>query len=259
VHPVLFTLPGGVSIYGYGVMLALGILAAAFGATHTASKDGIPRTRLYDLGLLAFFFGVVGGRLEYVRTHWAEKFATDPMAAFSLRDGGYVFYGGFVLAVAACVFWARRHKLPLARVADHAAPFIGVGIGSARIGCFLVGCCYGCPTDLPWAVSFPEEAIAPAGIARHPTQLYESAFAFIGVFGGLSLYRTRWKHFDGAAMVLFGILYGCWRFFVETLRCDGERGYAIEGLLTNGQFTSILIIALSVGLGVVAWRRSRQA
>lgn len=256
-HPVLFTLPGGLSIYGYGFMLALGILTAAFGAAHTADRDGIPRTRLYDLGLLAFAFGVVGGRLEYVRTHWAEKFADAPLTAFDLRDGGYVFYGGFVLATLACVAWSRLHKLPVARIADHAAPFIGVGIGSARIGCFLVGCCYGCPTDLPWAVTFPDEAIAPPGIARHPTQLYESAFAFLALFGGLSLYRIRGTHFPGAGLVAFGVLYGCWRIFVETLRCDGERGYAIEGLLTNGQFTSLILIGISLAVGVVAWRKSR--
>lgn len=254
-HPVLFTLPGGLPIYGYGFMLSMGILTASFGAAYTASRDGIPQTRLYDLGLLAFVFGVFGGRLEYVRTHWADKFAADPSAALDLRDGGYVFYGGFVLAVLACMAWIRHHKLPMARIADHAAPFIGLGIGSARLGCFLVGCCYGCPTDLPWAVTFPEEAIAPPGIARHPTQLYEAAFALLGLFGGLSLYRLRWKHFDGATMVAFGVLYGLWRIFVETLRCDGERGYAIEGLLTNGQFTSFFIISISLALGVVAWRQ----
>lgn len=257
-HPILFTLPGGIPIYGYGFMLSLGILTAAFGAAHTASQDGIERTRLYDFGILAFVFGVLGGRLEYVRTHWFEKFAADPSSALGLRDGGYVFYGGFVLAVAACAIWARIHKVPLARVADHAAPFIGVGIGFARLGCFLVGCCYGCPTDLPWAVTFPEEAIAPPDIARHPTQLYESAYAFLVLFGGLTVYRLRFRHFEGAGIVLFGILYGCWRIFIETLRCDGERGYVLDGLLTNGQLTSIIIIGISVGLGVLLHRRAAR-
>jgi len=258
-HPVLFVLPGGFPIYGYGFMLALGILVGAFGAAHTASLDGIPRTRLYDFGLLSFAFGVLGGRLEYVRTHWGEKFASDPWSALALRDGGYVFYGGFVCAVAACVIWGRLHKLPLARVADHAAPFIGVGIGFARLGCFLVGCCYGCPTELPWGVSFPAEAIAPPDIARHPTQLYESLFALVVLFGGLTLYRLRWKHFDGSVMAIFGVLYGLWRIFVETLRCDGERGYVLDGWMTNGQFTSLFIIGISLTMGIWLRQLGRRA
>ena len=252
-NPVLFVLPGGIPIYGYGFMLAIGILAGAFGTAHTASKEGVARTRLYDFGLLSFFFGVVGGRLEYVRTHWADKFAADPWSALALRDGGYVFYGGFVCAVVACVLWGRRHNVPLARVADHAAPFIGVGIGFARLGCFLVGCCYGCPTELPWGVSFPEGAIAPEGVVRHPTQLYESFFAFGVLFGGLSLFRTRLRPFEGSVIALFGVLYGCWRIFVETLRCDGERGYVFDGWMTNGQFTSLFIIGIAVALGI--WLR----
>lgn len=258
-HPVLFTLPGGFQVYGYGFMLSLGILAAVFGATASAERDGIPRTRLYDYGLMAFFGGVLGGRLEYVRTHWAEKFAAHPMNAFDLRDGGYVFYGGLVVAALGCVAITRYHKLVFAKVADHIAPWIGVGIGSARIGCFLVGCCYGCPTDLPWAVTFPVEAIAPEGIARHPTQLYESAFSYFVLFAGLSLYRIRFRRFEGEVLALFGVLYGIWRIFVESLRCDGERGMVLGGLLSNGQFTSLFIILIAALWGVAAWRNARLA
>jgi len=257
VHPVLFTLPGGMSIYGYGFMLSLGILTAVFGAAFTASRDGVPTTRLYDLGIISFVLGVLGGRLEYVRTHWFDKFAADPMSAFDLRDGGYVFYGGLVLAVIGCAMWTRRHKLDFAKIGDHVAPWIGVGICGARLGCFLVGCCYGCPSDVPWAVTFPDEAIAPPDIARHPTQLYEAGFAAFVLFGGLSFFRVRMQRFEGEVLALFGVLYGCWRIFVETLRCDGERGYAIDGLLTNGQFTSIFLILVAAGWGVYAWRRRK--
>ena len=256
-HPVLFTLPGGMPIYGYGFMLSIGILAAVFGATYTATRDGVSATRLYDLGIIAFVGGVLGGRLEYVRTHWVDRFAADPMAALDLRDGGYVFYGGLVLAVAGFAVWSRLHRLNFARIGDHVAPWIGVGICGARLGCFLVGCCYGCPSQLPWAVTFPEEAIAPPEVVRHPTQLYEASFAAIVLWGGLSLWRMRMRRFEGEVLALFGILYGVWRIFVETLRCDGERGYAIEGVLTNGQFTSILLILAAIGWGVHRWRRAR--
>ena len=255
-HPVLFTLPGGFTIYGYGFMLAVGILLAAFGATYTASRDGIEAERLYDIGILSFVGGVVGGRLEYVRTHWADKFVDAPWTAFDLRDGGYVFYGGLVLAVILGTIYTRWRGLSFAHVSDHAAPMIGIGIGCARIGCFLVGCCYGCPSDLPWAATFPEEAIAPEGIARHPTQLYESAFAF-SLAAGLTWLRGLGRLASGVLLAVFGVAYGGWRIFVETLRCDGERGYAIEGVLTNGQFTSLILIAVAVAWGVSRSRASQ--
>jgi phosphatidylglycerol:prolipoprotein diacylglycerol transferase len=41
-------------------------------------------------------------------------------------------------------------------MADLVAPSMAIGLALGRVGCFLNGCCYGGPTELPWRVTFPK-------------------------------------------------------------------------------------------------------
>jgi len=232
--------------------VATSILVSVVGTALLGRKEGIDAEVVYDLGLLTIIGSVVGSRGEYVRTHWAERFAAHPLEAFDIREGGYVFFGGLLLAVALDVAYLLWKRVPIGPLADWGAAFIALGLGISRIGCFSAGCCYGKPTDLPWAVTFPEGAIAPAGIPLHPTQLYESAFSF-ALAAFLFWWRAKKRRFAGEGLLLFGILYPAWRFTNEFLRGDGERGWAIVGVLTNGQATSLLIASMAAG--AFAWHR----
>jgi phosphatidylglycerol:prolipoprotein diacylglycerol transferase len=68
----------------------------------------------------------------------------------------------------------RWRRLPIISTLAAAAPGLAAGHAIGRIGCFLVGDDYGRPTDLPWAVAFPE-GLPPTELPVHPTQLYEAA------------------------------------------------------------------------------------
>jgi phosphatidylglycerol---prolipoprotein diacylglyceryl transferase len=259
VHPLLIRI-GSFEIYTYGFFVALGILSAilwpAWVARRTKHPAGIQETVILDLGLFVLGGALVGSRLEYVRTHW-DEFSRTPKAIFDLREGGFVFYGGLVLVVLLCLAYLRIRRIDPAPYADIAAPAIALGQAVGRLGCFFAGCCYGKPTTLPWGIKFPASGLAPAGIALHPTQLYES-FVMFGMLAFFWWYRSRVR-FPGENMLLYSMAYPMWRSINELFRGDPERGWAFEGVLTNGQATSIVIASVAAILWVVLRKRAKRA
>ena len=132
-----------------------------------------PEVKLSTLSLILLVLAIVGGRGLYALTHWAD-YARDPAGVFRIWEGGLMLYGGYFLAIAGGIVYARRANLLVWRAADAAAPSMALGIGIGRIGCFLNGCCFGLPTHLPWGVRFPAgsySTFAFPGEALQPSQL----------------------------------------------------------------------------------------
>src|SRR5450432_2678242 len=166
-YQILFRIPIlNIPIYSYGLMMVIGFLAAIQLAKFLARRNGLDPELFINAGLIALVAGVVGARLSHVienigqytspnRSLWDNFFD-----AINIRAGGLTYYGGFLLAFPALIFYAIRKKIPLRLGMDIVAPCIVIGLGFGRIGCFLNGCCYGATCDLPWAVEFPYNSIA---------------------------------------------------------------------------------------------------
>ena len=187
--------------------------------------------------------------------HWPET-AADPMGAILSRSG-LVWYGGFILAALLVTWRVSRLHLAVPKIADAAAPALALAYGVGRIGCFLVGDDYGAPSNLPWAVAFPQGAPpSTAGNLRryfgvsipdsipdatvlsvHPTQLYEVLMAVI-IFAILWRLRTRLAR-PGLLFATYLGLAGAERFIVEIFRAKDDR---FLGPLTVAQTISILLI-----------------
>ena len=103
--------------------------------------------------------GVVGARLFYV-LHYPDKFRSNLLEIFAIWQGGLELAGGVVAAIIVILFYLRYHKLPIRRYLDVLAIGLMLILVFGRIGCFLNGCCYGKPTDLPWGVRFPYNSFA---------------------------------------------------------------------------------------------------
>jgi phosphatidylglycerol:prolipoprotein diacylglycerol transferase len=163
----------------------------------------------------------------------------DCLAALKFWQGGLAYYGGFLFAVPVGLYYAKRKQLGILRIADVCSPVVAFGLFFGRLGCFLNGCCYGRPTDLPWGVDFPTVA---GHVHVHPTQLYES-IGCLALFALLLFVAKPMKrrHGDVFAWLLLG--YGALRFLLEFLR-DDERG-ALAGLSTS-QWIGIPLIAWGV-------------
>ncbi len=210
-HPVLFEL-GPLRFYSYGLLIAVGFLAANALAAKRAAAAGLDPGRIQGVALTALITGLSGGRLAYVLLRW-DLFRNNPLEILRLDHGGLVFFGGLAAGLLGGVWAIRRAGMPAARTVDLLIPPVALAHAFGRVGCFLNGCCYGKFTLLPWGVRFPGEEFR-----RHPTQLYE-ALALVAIFLFLKRLERRGPP-AGTVLLAYGLSYGLWRFFVEFLRGD---------------------------------------
>jgi phosphatidylglycerol:prolipoprotein diacylglycerol transferase len=252
-YPELFRI-GNFPVTSYGLWLAVGMLLALFVASRLAGRDGLPRERIYDLGLWTLIGGLLGSKILMLFTEPdVQVFTLD-----FLRSGG-VYYGGFLGGFLALVLLIRHYKLPFWKVADAFAPGVAIGQAFGRQGCFAAGCCWGKATTLPWGVHFGEAGHEYTGVPiygphgddlyLHPTQLYESFFMLL-VFGFL-VYLHRKKKFDGQVLIAYGIIYATFRFLIEFVR-DDPRG-DLFGITTMTGLSTSQIISLLVAIGAVVF------
>lgn len=250
-YPELFKI-GDFPINTYGVLLAVGLMLALFVAAKLAARDGLPKERIYDLGLWTIIGGLIGSKIL--------MFFTEPnVNIFSLdflRSGG-VYYGGFLGGLIAVAVLIPLYKLDFWKVSDAFAPGVALGQFFGRQGCFSAGCCWGTECHLPWGVQFTEQGHQNTGVPiygadgsdlfLHPTQLYES-FAMLAVFGIL-VYLHRKKRFNGQVLIGYMILYPIIRFTIEFFRAD-PRG-DVAGLtsalgISTSQIISLVVAAIAV-------------
>lgn len=251
-HPVLLKI-GSFKIYSYGVFVAIGFIAALWVASREVSRKGLDRETFLDMGFWVVIAAVAGARLFHVLVYWDQYWAS-PSEIFKLWNGGLVFYGGFLAAVAVCVYYLRRHRMPFLPVADASAIGIPLGLGFGRIGCTAAGCCYGKLTNLPWAVVYTDPAsLAPLGVPLHPTQIYESLAGF-AIFGTLYMTRDRFRT-PGMMFWTMIILYGVIRSFLEIFR-DDPRGFL--GPFSESQIVSAILIVYAA-VSIVRARSQAEA
>jgi phosphatidylglycerol:prolipoprotein diacylglycerol transferase len=222
--------PEGVPIYGYGAMLFLGFLAAAWLAAWRATRLGWDPNVIWDVSMLVLVAGIVGARLFFV-IQYRDQF--DSLGSLlNISKGGLVYYGGVIGAVAAFAVYTRWKKLPALALCDLLAPSVALGLALGRIGCFLNGCCYGDATDSSWAVHFPKGSVPYEALVRrgvidlnatqtpglHPTQLYSAANGLVLCLLLLAFYP--WRRRNGQVIALLLTIYPVTRFLIEFLRND---------------------------------------
>ncbi|HXT68516.1 MAG TPA: prolipoprotein diacylglyceryl transferase [Vicinamibacterales bacterium] len=257
-HPVLFEI-GDWPVYAYGVLLAVAYLAGLQLAVMRARRAGLDAARIMDLGIYLIIAALVGAKLMLVVVDFSY-FREHPKELLSLVRVGGVFYGGLIGALLVGLVLVRRYKLPVWGAADMYAPGVALGHIIGRFGCFLAGCCYGRPTDLPWGVTFTSPVAAasagtPLGIPLHPTQLYDAGAEALILLVLLVLER-RGKSYPGRTWWLYMLLYSIARFIVEIFR-DDNRGI-ILGVSTS-QFVSLALAPIAVIMLIRLKNASRTA
>ncbi len=243
-HPILFKI-GPITIYTYGVLIATAFFLGLALAARQARVEGEDPQKIMDLSFYILISAIVGSRLLYIVVEYKE-YISNPLRIFKVWEGGLVFYGGFIMAMAVVIIYIRKHEMNLWKVGDILAPSVAIGQGVGRLGCFFAGCCYGRETDVSWAVIFKDpNTLAPMDVHLHPTQLYDSANGFI-IFAILLILR-KFKKFDGQLFWTYTLLYAVGRFIVEIFRGD-ERGFVIESFLSTSQFIAIPLFIVSLAM-----------
>lgn len=244
-HPICFHV-GPWAIYWYGVMVAMAFLLAVTHWNFLARRQGRVAGFGSELAIWLIVGGVIGARAAYVFANWSE-YAAYPISIFFIRQGGLVFYGGWIGGAAALLLFARVRREPLWPLADFTISAIPLAHAVGRIGCFLNGCCYGKPTDAPWGV-FLEGAV------RHPTQLYEFAVNLL-IYGLMWIALAR-KPRPGVLLALYLCTYPAARFAIEFFRGDPRIRH---GDLSLAQWVSLALFLCGLALWIGALRRSPSA
>jgi len=244
--PVLLSF-GSFNIYGYGLFMALGAIAAVLGAMRRVRKYHLDE----DMYFNGIFIGIICGIICSKVLFWIvelDYYLEDPSRFLNLNDG-FVFYGGAIGGIVAPYIYVHFiKKQTFVDKLDVGIPYMAIGQMLGRIGCLLAGCCYGkeAPEGAWYAITFPAGSEAPANVGLYPTQII-SAIALLALFFILILVARKQK-FAGQIISTYMIVYSVGRFLIEFLRND-PRGSV--GPFSTSQFISMFILACGIGMYVV--------
>ncbi len=244
---------GPVELTGYGIMMMVGFLVGGWLITLELRRRGFYEEYASDITVAAVVGGVIGAKVWYWVLNGGPLFSR----------GGLVWYGGFVGGALAVLLNSLRLRVPVRWTMQLCAPALAAAYALGRIGCFIVNDDYGRPSDLPWAVKFPQglppstaERMqsmfgipVPPGtdpgtvLAVHPTQLYEVTI-MLAAF--LVLWRLRLQQrATGWLFSVYLVWAGAERFIIEIFRAKDDRFF---GPFTLAQVVSVILITIGVGL-----------
>lgn len=232
---------GPFTLYGYGFMIALGVVAAYITAEYRARRQRMPYEHVFYLVVWGLIGGFASAKLLFWITEWRE-IAQDPAFLFGTLGDGFVVYGGIIGGILTGYLYCRAQGLNFLGFFDLVMPSIALAQGFGRIGCLLAGCCYGKETNGIFSITFHSSDFAPNGVALVPTQIYSSVLDFLHFV--VLLLIARRKKFDGQVAACYLIFYSIGRFILEFFRGDLERGSV--GNLSTSQFISVFILLAGI-------------
>jgi phosphatidylglycerol:prolipoprotein diacylglycerol transferase len=263
VNPVLVTI-GPFAIRWYALAYIFGILFGWFYARALIRRDalwgGAPPLKVadYDDFIVWVTLGIVlGGRLGYVLFYNFPQFAAHPIEIFEVWKGGMSFHGGFLGCVLAVVLFGYVRGVSILSLGDVTCAVGPIGLFLGRLANFVNGELWGRPTDVPWAMVFPNGGPVP----RHPSQLYEAALEGVVLFVLLAIaIRMGALRRPGLIIGLFAMFYALMRSFCELFRePDVQLGFLWNTGLTMGMLLSIPLFLAGAAFAAVALRNPRRA
>ncbi len=223
---------GPLNIHAYGLMIAIGVVAAVWLMGRRFEEKGIgTRDDANGMAVWAVLAGVIGSRLYHVATDWS-KFEDNLGDIPKIWQGGLGIPGGLAAGIPVGLYYLKRKGIPVGLAANCGAPAIALAQAIGRWGNYFNQELFGRPTTLPWGLEIDADRAPeyPPGTLFHPTFLYESLsnFALAGI---LLLIDRRFRVRPGHLMAMYLMGYGVIRFFVEGLRID--KATEVGGLRWN--------------------------
>ena len=194
---------GPFTVYGYGLMIAIGILAGCLTAEYRAGKQKLDSEQIFPMILWCLVGGFFCAKLLFWITEW-KSIVQDPGFIMETLSSGFVVFGGIIGGILTGLLYCRIRKLVFFKYADVILPSVALAQGFGRM-------------------------------ALIPTQLYSSGLDFLHFL--LLLLIARNKKEDGQVTACYLIFYSIGRFVIEFFRGDIIRGSV--GILSTSQFISI--------------------
>jgi phosphatidylglycerol:prolipoprotein diacylglycerol transferase len=248
----------------YSLAYLAGIFIGYWYMLKLLKQPGAPMARRHadDLVFYAALGIILGGRIGYVLFYNLPYYVEHPIDILKLWDGGMSFHGGVIGTTLGILYLARKEKLPWLRIHDYVACCVPFGLFFGRLANFVNHELWGAPSNVAWAVRFPEIAATGdtiLGPPRHPTQLYEAGMEGLLLFAILWLmfWKTDARYQPGRLVGAFILFYGIFRFAVEFVREPDAQlaAFAASTGLHMGQWLSVPMIVGGVYLMVTAPKR----
>jgi prolipoprotein diacylglyceryl transferase len=250
-----------IRVHFYALFILLGIALAIWIGSRRFKQRGGQAGMILDIALWAVPFGIVGGRIFHVLTHWDYYFyaGADLTKVFAVWEGGLAIFGALLLGSVGAFIGARTAGIKFLAFADAIAPGVLVAQAIGRIGNYFNNELFGLPTTLPWGLEISTANPAypaglPAGVLFHPTFLYELIWNLMG-FAVLIWLDRKLKLRWGQMFAAYLITYSIGRAFIESIRIDPSEIFF--GLRTN-VWSAIFTIAIGVALFVWSRRRHKE-
>lgn len=243
IDPVIFSI-GPFSIRWYALAYIAGLLIGIkyIGSFVAVPPQAMNQKNVDDLLVWLTLGIVLGGRLGYIGFYNFEFYLVNPLAIFKVWEGGMSFHGGLLGVIAAIILFCHQRKLSIWAVGDAVACAAPIGLFFGRISNFINGELFGRPTDIPWAVVFPNGGV----LSRHPSQLYEAGLEGLGLFVILFIASKNdiLRHKAGFLCGVFFVGYAMARGFSEVFRQPDSHIGFLFGYLTMGQLLSVPLMLL---------------
>lgn len=236
----------------YGFLIALGVAAAIFLASHEEKRLGLKRDTVIDLAFWVIPLGLLCARIYYVAFQW-ETFADNPVSVLYLWEGGIAIYGAVIGGLIAILLFSRHRRLNPFLLTDIVVPGLALAQSIGRWGNYFNMEAYGREIAdpawqfFPFGVQIPQDG----GYVWHmATFFYESALNLL-IFLVLWFVIRKKSKVAGTVTLFYLLLYGTGRFLIEGLRTDSLMlgGFRVSQLLSLG-----LVILSAVLLTINASR-----
>jgi phosphatidylglycerol---prolipoprotein diacylglyceryl transferase len=252
---------GPLAIRWYSLSYITGILLGWYYVLKLIARPGAPMARRHvdDFVFWATLAVILGGRIGYILFYNFDQYLQHPADMLKLWEGGMSFHGAMAAVSIAVWLFCRKNGLSVLRFADYIACVAPIGLFFGRLANFVNGELWGRPTDVPWAIVFPDPAAGD--IPRHPSQLYEATLEGLVLFTILNLLFWKSKTARYQPGLLCGIFltgYGCFRFIVEFFR-EPDQQFAGTFLATTIHMGQLLDLPMLIGgLYLVATAKGRR-
>jgi phosphatidylglycerol---prolipoprotein diacylglyceryl transferase len=250
IDPIIFSI-GHIHLRWYSLIVMTAIMVGLFIAAKEAARKGFREDDIYENAIWIVFAGILGARLFHVIDHWPNEFASNPISAIYIWDGGLAIWGGVLGGLAGLAVLAWHKSWKLSRLLDAFVPGVVLGQAVGRVACIITGDTVGKPTTGPLGLAYSSpNAMAPKlGVYYTPIPIYEIIVNLV-IFGILwALHKKRFP--DGALSLIYMILYSIGRFFISF-----ASSYQLDAFgLTQAQIISILVLVVSLPLLAFVYHR----
>jgi len=254
-------------IYFYGILIMLGVIAAAFLAQAEAKRRGMNPEIVWDVLFWVVLAGIIGARVWHIFTPppsmveqgiTTKWYLTHPLDMINIRNGGLGIPGAVIGGALALWIFCRKKKISFLTWADVAIPGVALAQAIGRWGNFFNQELYGQPTSLPWKL-YIDPAHRVPGYENfdyfQPLFLYESLWNVLNMAVLLWMGRRfeKWLK-PGDLFFVYMIMYSIGRFSLDFLRLDASQ---IGGINFNQTF--VVFVALAAGVFFYLNHRPRHA